>query len=238
MVARYLWIALALGVSPACSEVNRAEGTPITQTAGNQPAPAPQPAPEQRGRTMIEAKPLSLSELVKRAEQILLGTVKDVQQKSVELSDQGRTTNAQVRDVTIAVTEGIKNVKTGDTVVIRQLVAVSSPLNVGEEVMWFLAPASRLGLTQPLGVFSGDFRIEATPTGARVVQNLRGNEGLWDQSVWDEGFSRAAVLSQAKERKMPSARIQALEAAAAKDPAEREVPLDLLLLLTRSVVKQ
>jgi hypothetical protein len=186
---------------------------------------------------MVDAKPVPLNELVEKADRIFVGVVQAIDERTEPLSEQGQTVNAEVRDVTILVSNGVKNVTTGETIKVRQLASVSSPLSPGEEILWFLAPPSQLGLTQPLGVYSGDFRIESTPAGNRVVENLRGNDGLWNNSAFDSEFSRAEVMVEARQLKLTEARIQALVKVASSDPADQAVPLDLLLVLTRSAIK-
>jgi hypothetical protein len=236
-----LAIVLAVGCG-ACGQPTQTAPVVLASQGASQAAPVDQaakPAPAARqGRWMVDAKALTLSQLAESAERIFVGTIKAVETKSVTLTESGRSIEGEVRDVSIAIDEGIKGVAGGQLITVRQLVSASASVAVGEQVMWFLPPPSHLGLSQPLGVFSGDFRIEVTPAGNRVVQNLRGNAGLWSGSVWDEGFNRDQVLLAARSRDLPQARVQAMEVAAARDPAEQGVPLDLLLFLTRNVVKQ
>lgn len=237
-------VALAFILAMTCAGCNQSNqpGSVVMasqSTTAAKPSPAPQATPPARqGRWMVDAKALTLTELAEMAERIFVGTVKSVEVRGATLTEGDRSVESQVRDVSISVDEGIKGTAGGDIVTVRQLVAASADVKVGEQVMWFLPKPSQLGLSQPVGVYSGDFRIEVTPAGNRVVQNLRGNAGLWSGSVWDEGFNRAQVLAAARSQQLPAARVQALEVAAARDPAERGVPLDLMLLLTRNVVKQ
>lgn len=215
----------------------------IVQTAPPTAPPAPADAVSQLPqeppfRWMIDAKALSLREMTDAADRIFVGTVKEVQVKSVTLTEADQSVEAEVRDVVIVVDEGIKGATTGETITVRQLLAASSDLRPDEQVMWFLPRPSHLGLLQPLGVFSGDFRVASTPDGERMVQNLRGNAGLWTGSAWDQGFSRDQVLVEARDLKMPQSRMDAMVSAAVADPTRRQVPLDLLLLLTRNIVKQ
>jgi hypothetical protein len=236
-------IALAFALAVACAGCNQSNQPEPVVMASQSPATATQPAsaapatpPVRPGRWMVDAKALTLTQLAETADRIFVGTIKNVEIKSATLTEGDRSVESQVREVSIAVDEGIKGTATGEVVSVRQLVAASADVKVGEQVMWFLPRPSHLGLSQPVGVYSGDFRIELTPAGDRVVQNLRGNAGLWSGSVWDEGFNRAQVLRSAQD--LPKARVQALEVAAGRDPAPRGVPLDLMLLLTRNVVKQ
>lgn len=207
----------------------------ITQAPNDTQSAPPQ---EQPFRWMIDAKALSLREMTIEAERIFVGTVKEMQVKTVTLTEAERSVDADVRDVVIAVDEGIKGTTTGETITVRQLMSASSALRTGEQVMWFLPKPSHLGLLQPLGVFSGDFRVASTTEGEKLVQNLRGNAGLWTGSAWDEGFSRDKALVEARDRKLPQARMEAMVSAANLDPTRRQVPLELLLLLTKNIVKQ
>jgi hypothetical protein len=189
---------------------------------------------EQPGRTMIDAKPLSLQEMAQSADRIVVAVVKRVEARPEQVSEGSHATTAEIRTVTLEVNDGIKGAKAGATIIIRQLVEVSSPIEVGDEVLWFLSPNSKLGLTQPLGVFSGDFRIETTPTG-RVVANLRGNEGLWEGSLWSgDGFDRSLVLREAQLMKVSSSQLAMLERTAAQNPDDTRIPLELVVAATRS----
>jgi hypothetical protein len=200
-------------------------------------APPPPAQTEQRGRTMVDARPLALDAMIQTADRIFVGVVKSVRTSQAVLTEGDQSTTAEVRDVTIEVRDGIKNAKTGENVVVRQLATVSSPVNEGEEILWYLARNSRLGLTQPLGVYSGDFRIQTTATG-KVVENLSGNLGLWKDSIWNgDGFARSEVIAEAQLMKLPPARMLLLEKTAASDPELGEIPLDFLIAVTKSAVK-
>jgi hypothetical protein len=157
----------------------------------------------------------------------------------MELVEGSDKAQAVVRVVTIQIEDGIKNATTGQDVEIRQLASVSAPLAEGEEVLWFLPRDSTLGLAQPLGVYSGDFRIEGEGA-SRVVNNLRGNAGLWDGSLWaGDGFDRSRVLdTAAKTMSLPPARVSTIDRAATLGPDNRDIPLDLLLAATKSRVQR
>ena len=240
-IRRALMFCLILSVLVGLSSC-RPEPAPSSEAASQIPAKPP-PArtaliQERPGRTMVDAKSLKLQELVSQADRIFRGKVVSVTLKTVTLEQAGDKTDAQVRDVTIAVEDGMKNAKTGESVTIRQLASVSAPIKEGEEVFWFLAKDSDLGLTQPLGVFSGDFRIKDSEAG-KIVNNLRGNAGLWDGSLWSgDGFSRTEVLGMAKTLKLSSARVATIEREAVQEPDNKPLSLDLLVAATKSQIKQ
>jgi hypothetical protein len=221
----------ALFLAAGCDA--RTQSASSAQSA--QPAAPPQVSQERQGRTLVDAKSLSLDELVRRADRIFRGRVRRIEEKNVTLTEGDEKVEALVRDVTIAVEEGLKNATTGEEIVIRQLMSVSAPLTANDEVLWYLAKNSSLGLTQPLGVYSGDFRIQG-PDSAKTVNNLRGNAGLWDGSLWTgDGFNRTRVLDTAlKNMSLPAARVSTIDKAASVDPDNRDIPLDLLIAATKS----
>ncbi|HEU4891702.1 MAG TPA: hypothetical protein VFT47_09130 [Vicinamibacterales bacterium] len=131
---------------------------------------------------MVDAKAMTLSELVETADRIFVGTVERVTAATAGLTQAGRSTNASIRIVEIRIDRALMGPLTvGQRLEVRQLASLSAPLNAGETVMWFLPADSALGLTQPLGIYSGDFRINMNDP-ARPAVNLRQNEGLWRDS--------------------------------------------------------
>jgi hypothetical protein len=228
--------ALSAFTVPACGATKESEYTQLQDQLA--PSPFARTSNQERaGRTLVDARSLSLDELVQRADRILRGRVRRIEEKTVSLTEGGEKAEALVRDVTITVEDGIKNAVTGKDIVIRQLVSVSAPLSENDEVLWFLARDSTLGLTQPLGVYSGDFRIQGTGV-TKVVNNLRGNTGLWDGSLWTgDGFNRSRVLdTAAKIMALPAARVNTIDRAASVNPDNRDIPLDLLIAATKSRV--
>jgi len=227
-------ILLSTAPNTACSRPEQQSATVAPSVQAQQPAALK----ERSGRTLIDAKSLSLQQLIQSADRIFVGVVKDVQTRTVRLTEGDESTDAEVRHVTIEVKDGLKNMKTGELLTVKQLEAVSAPLHSGEEVVWFLAKDSQLGLTQPLGVSSGDFRIQTTASGARFVNNLRGNAGLWEGDLFQgDGFRRGEVIQAAKTMKLPQARITAIENRAVRDPEQAQISLDLLLAATKSSIK-
>ena len=51
--------------------------------------------------------------------------------------------------------------------------------NPGKEYVLFLNEDSKLGLTSPLGLFQGSFKVMQNQKGERVVMNSLSNKGLF-----------------------------------------------------------
>jgi hypothetical protein len=235
---RNLGVAVLLVACAGChSRANEREARKtVARVAGAGGIDASEP---RQGRTVIDAKALSLQELIESADRIFRGRVLKIETKTVRLSDRGDNAEAVVRDVTVHVTDGLKNVENGQDIVIRQLVTVSAPLKEQDQILWFLPKDSRLGLAQPLGVFSGDFRIQQIGD-TEVANNLQGNAGLWKGSLWSgDGFNRDNVLHMARySLALPAARVKTIEAAGDAQPDHRDIPVDLLTAAIKSRVKQ
>jgi hypothetical protein len=203
---------------------------------------AGQPSPEaprfQRGRKMIDAKVVSLQELIKDADRIVHGTVEKVEDKTVTLTEGGQSGPVSVREVTIKVERAMKgNVTDGQSLVVRMDPTLSSPLQQGETIVWYLSADSPLGLTQPVGVFSGDFRVDMKDPERKAI-NLKQNAGLWEGQLWDEGFESARVQQEAATTlKLPASRRGQLAKVGSETPAITGVPLDFLVSTTLSKVK-
>jgi hypothetical protein len=189
---------------------------------------------------MIDAKAMSLRELVDQADRIVVGNVEAIETSSAQLSESGESASAMVREVTIRVGQALKgSVAVGQQIKVRQLASLGAPLATGETVMWFLPADSSLGLTQPLGMDSGDFRVDLKDP-AKPAVNLRQNEGLWEDSLWaGDGFERARVLGEATAAlKLSQVARTRIDNAGRQDPRPAGVPLDLLVSATLSQVKR
>ena len=97
-----------------------------------------------------------------------------------------------------------------------------------------LAGDSELGLTQPLGVFSGDFRISTEDGGNKRAVNLYSNEGLWKDSLWsgDSGFDKNTVLAAARRMSTAESRVNTIERAGETGSSKDGIPLELLVSAT------
>ena len=127
--------------------------------------------------------PLSVNEMVRRAEKIFVGTCTGVEESVNEYG-------LSVLTVTFTVQEDLKG-EVGRTVTFRQLNPIQPPpphpgvgglrlaistfglpsYNRGEEAVLFLARAGKIGLTAPLGLAQGKMPVSAVTTGEKQVTN-------------------------------------------------------------------
>lgn len=151
---------------------------------------------------------LNLVEMVKLSDRIFWGVCLDAGQK--EDPDTGLTT----MEYTFRVQRGFKGVQTGDRVVFRQLQAapgraqgiVGMPrFNKGNELLIFLHGDSRIGLTSPVGMEQGLFRLERMQDGEMGVINSLGNANLaynlQTDQIQSSGLARADLDLLSKARK-------------------------------------
>ena len=102
-------------------------------------------------------------QLTQKAGYIFSGTVKAIDRLTP------KTNGVAVMQITFHVDQGMRGVRTGQTLVIREWSGLwrgESRYRVGERVMLFLYPPSKLGLTSPVGGASGRFVID---TRGRVI---------------------------------------------------------------------
>ena len=129
----------------------------------------------------ISVRSVNLDELVGLSERVFLGRVAGVK------SSFDSRIGINVTSYTFIVTEGLKGVKTGDTIHVRQVggtAGAPSPVSglpvyrKGGEILLFLHGDSRLGLTSPVGLLQGVFREVKMPDGSRGYLNGAGNRNL------------------------------------------------------------
>jgi hypothetical protein len=229
---RLPWLALLIPLA-ACSRA------PATQTSSSAATAAPPAAAQvlaasfQPGRTVADVKTLSLDELIARAHRIFVGRIDTIEPQDVPLAG-GATEKGRV--VTIAVEQSLKGpVTAGESLTIRQTLRLSSPLKPGEKILWFLPQEGKSGLVQPLGIYSGDFRID-TEKQDTPATNLKMNQGLWQTTLAAEGFRTSDLVAEAKQLKLTSAALSRMTKAAEK-PSADAVPLSLLIAAIRSKAK-
>ena len=136
---------------------------------------------------------LDAGELAQLADRIFAGEVLSVE-RAMDASQ------FRVMIVTVRVTEGIKNTYTGEIVVFKQIDEMIPGLphyQAGEQVMLFLAGVSRLGLTAPLGLGQGRFRLGGDQPGHEALVNDFQNEGLFHLS---KALARSEALSDGERR--------------------------------------
>jgi hypothetical protein len=108
--------------------------------------------------------------------------------------------NLQTVVVTLSVSKSLKG-EAASTLTFRQYLwdARDLPVAAGYkkagELLLFLNPVSSYGLTSPVGLEQGRFRILRDAKGNRYVLNGRGNLGLFDQ-VTDKATSRGVTFSK------------------------------------------
>ena len=149
------------------------------------------PAFSQGGGSTAQA---DLDQLVQSAENIVRGQV-----ISATIEPHPQFPNLQTVLVSLSVSKVLKG-SAGGTLTFRQFVwdardaSVLAHYKGTGEVVFFLNPVSRYGLTSPVGLEQGRFRVIRDQKGARYVVNGRGNLGLFNQ-VSEKATSRGIALS-------------------------------------------
>lgn len=109
-----------------------------------------------------EVSPLSLTahQIVRDSAQIFAGTVLSVEHSSLPSGNARGFTRVRFR-----VQNAIRGVRAGQVLEVREwsgLWNAGERYRVGENVLLFLYPASKLGLTSPVGGAAGRFRVDKT----------------------------------------------------------------------------
>jgi hypothetical protein len=148
------------------------------------------PAFAQRGAITL---PRNLDELTDRAQDIVRGTVTDARvEKHPELA------NLHTIVVTLRVTETLKG-STGDTYTFRQYIwdlrdrDDVAGYRKGQELLLLMNGSSRYGLTSPVGLEQGRFRIQRDRAGREVALNGTGNLRLFERL--QDGAGKPAMLT-------------------------------------------
>jgi hypothetical protein len=196
-------------------------------------------------RAVVHARALTLEEMSEEADRIFIGTVDEVSSRKVEVRDGNDIANVVVQEVAFKVEEPIKGNFQDGALRIRQLATLAQPFKKGEEVMLYLASESKLGLTAPLGVYSGHFKIKTAKDAqgndiGKVAINLKANEGLWprdttllaaEQADWRNAFQeKVNETSQGDEA-------QRVFQAASQPNKKGPLPLNLLKAATEAFME-
>jgi hypothetical protein len=150
------------------------------------------PALAQRG---AQTAPADLSHMVQSAGIILRGQV-----ISATVEAHPQFANLQTVVVTISVVKVLKG-QAANTYTFRQFVwdardvADAAGYRKSGELLLFLNPVSPYGLTSPVGLDQGRFRIVRDPKGRALALNGRDNFGLFEQ-VLSKAASRGVLFSQ------------------------------------------
>ncbi len=154
---------------------------------------------------------LNLEQLTGLAEKVFVGKCTSVKN---ETDSGGR----QVQEVSFQVQEMLKGVPS-ETVTFRQLAPATEEVfpnadgtvtvqglfrelpayKVGEEAVIFLSEESRMGLTAPVGLLQGKFRIESSGAETKTVINGAGNKGLFVNSNKSPKFKAMNLTAPQKE---------------------------------------
>jgi hypothetical protein len=172
------------------------------------------PAFAQRGAQTV---PADLEQLVNTAAVILRGHV-----VSAALEPHPQFANLQTVVVTISVAKVLKG-QASPTYTFRQFIwdsrdaADNAGYGKSRELLLFLNPVSLYGLTSPVGLEQGRFRVFRDPKGKAFALNGRANVGLFSQ-VLTKTSSRGVAFS-------PQAQLMMTRPAgqAALDPLEEAI---------------
>lgn len=129
----------------------------------------------------VTARIVNISEMVASADRIFRG-------RCLSVEPAGSAAGLPVLQYTFEVVEGLKGVTEGEQVAFRQVqgagkdrrkgVAGIPGYRGGEEVLLFLYPDSQLGLTSPVGLDQGVFRVIRDDSGEIQVVNALLNRNL------------------------------------------------------------
>lgn len=135
---------------------------------------------------------LNLEQMVDRAELIFRGTVLDVREGTVQaggaelptvtyrirVDEAFKGTFQEVKELEIAEITMLGKLKQSRTATARALHEIELPkLQVGQEYLLLTTPPSAIGLSSPVGLGQGTFRVTGKP-GQEVAVNLNQNLGL------------------------------------------------------------
>jgi hypothetical protein len=141
---------------------------------------------------------VNLNQLVDNAQTIVRGSI-----VSAVVEPHPQFANLQTVVVTISVAKTLKG-QAGATLTFRQFVWETNDLRNGggyhksEEILLFLNPTSPYGLTSPVGMDQGHFRIFRDNKGNRTAANGRGNVGLFSEVVSTSASRGAMLVPEAK----------------------------------------
>lgn len=185
----------------------------------------------------VKTLPVSAKGLVERADRAFVGVVKEVSLKGETLKDVSRP--LAIVHVTFQLEQVLFDrtgtLQANQPYTVRLFAQGSRPVQAGERLLWYLAPASEDGLTQPVGIDSGHFRF--TPDG-RSVMNLKRNENLLEPRT-------ISAQTEALVDEVPEARRAEFRASLQKWSQDvgavggkgKPVPLDLLIARTKQLVR-
>jgi hypothetical protein len=191
-------------------------------------------------RTFVETVPVPLERMVTAADRIFLGSVEDVKVAKEPLKNSDVT--AEVQRVVFRVERVLKApandaaLKPGQQYTVRQLASVARPVKVGQRLLWYLAPDSQLGLTQPVGIESGHFRIFESG-GKSLAVNLKSNQELLNTKTVKTEITNLAQNVNPDKRQVFELQARQYLANVERTGEGRPAPLDLILAKTEQLTK-
>jgi hypothetical protein len=140
----------------------------------------------------VRSAQTDLDHLVHTAQSIVRGRV-----VSAKVEPHPQLSNLQTLVVTISVSKTFKG-ESSPTLTFRQFLIDPQDARFfsykQDEILLFLNPPSPYGLTSPVGLDQGRFRILRDPRGVRFATNGRGNLGLF-HAVEGKAASRGVTFS-------------------------------------------
>lgn len=142
---------------------------------------------QQVGGVKAQAVPVTLEQMVRSSRDIVVGQVVEQSVRDRPISDGKVKTTIPVYDVTLKLENVLKGSnQPGYTMTFSQWAKTAQPVSVGDELLLYLPPPSSIGLSAPIGIYSGQFKIESTKDSdgreIKTVVNLNNNVGLWSNT--------------------------------------------------------
>jgi hypothetical protein len=147
------------------------------------------------GQGQASTVPVDLPQLVRSAQTIVRGRV-----TAAKVEPHPQFSNLRTIVITLAVTRQLKG-QAVSTLAFREFlwdardVSFFATYKASGEILLFLNPVSPYGLTSPVGLNQGRFRVLRDAKGNRYVVNGRGNLGLFSPSAAD-GPAHGVVYSK------------------------------------------
>jgi hypothetical protein len=155
-------------------------------------------APATYSQSSASVAQANLNYLVENAQMIVRGNV-----VSAVLEPHPQFANLQTVVVTISVAKTFKG-QAAATITFRQYVwnvrdvTEAGGYHKSEELLLFLNPTSMYGLTSPVGMEQGHFRVLHDNHGNRYAVNGRGNVGLFTDTITKSAARGVTFSAQAK----------------------------------------
>jgi hypothetical protein len=136
----------------------------------------------QVGEIKAHAPPLTLEQLVNDSDKIVQGKVEQQSVSVKAISDGKQEVPTPIYQIKFRVDKVLKgSVQPGEVMDISQWANIAQPVKEGDELLLYLPPKSRFGLSSPVGIYSGQFKImrSSKDSDQTLAVNLNNNVGLW-----------------------------------------------------------